>query len=180
MMAGENMKVGRRDFVFSLAALAFAPPQRILASVQEKAAEKLLTEKEKALLGDFCEQIIPTDEYPGARDLGVVDFIDRMLKEAHPDWLVLYHSGLRSTDLCSQDLYAKSFVQLDAEEQVQLLHKMERGQLPKLEWFGYQPSDFFEMVRDHTMQGYYSHPMYGGNRDKAAWKMIGYEDWWVI
>jgi gluconate 2-dehydrogenase gamma chain len=179
------MRIGRRDFVFSLAALGFAPPRRLQAVIQnsvssQKAAERMLTEKEKSKLADFCEQIIPTDEYPGARDLGVVEFIDRTLREAHPDWLILYRSGLESTDLSSQDLYSKPFVRLDSQQQSELLRKMERGELSRLDWFGYECAEFFEMVRDHTMQGYYSHPKYGGNRDKAAWEMIDYEDWWVL
>ena len=56
---------------------------------------------------------------------------------------------------------------------------MERGDLPFLNWNGYECTEFLAMVRDHTMQACYSHPKWGGNKDKLAWKMIGYEDWWT-
>ena len=179
------MKISRRDFVFSVAALSFAPPQRLLASLEGVSArsngsELGLTNDEKGLLDAFCERIIPADEYPGASELGVVEFIDRTLKEAHPDWIVLYRTGLKSSELSCQQVHGSSFVRLDPGQQNEFLRRMERGDLPPDHWYGYSSGDFFGMVRDHTMQGYYSHPKYGGNREKLAWKMIGYEDWWVI
>jgi gluconate 2-dehydrogenase gamma chain len=35
---------------------------------------------------------------------------------------------------------------------------------------------FFEMVRDHTLEGYYGSPRHGGNRDELSWKMLGLGD----
>ena len=53
------------------------------------------------------------------------------------------------------------------------------GNLLKTDWPSVAAKDFFRMIRDHTLQGAYSHPKYGGNRNKAAWDMIGYDDFWV-
>ncbi|UCF35590.1 MAG: gluconate 2-dehydrogenase subunit 3 family protein [Acidobacteriota bacterium] len=176
------MKIDRRDFVFSLAALAVAPPAFLMGHTTQKdpsATGDGLSDTEKKLLGDICEQLIPTDEFPGARELNVVEFIDRMLTEAHPDWIVVYRSGLKSTELCSQELHGKRFSELEWDQQTQFLTKMQRGDLPWLLWNGLECGEFFGMVLSHTMHGYYSHPKWGGNRDKLAWKMIGYDDWWV-
>lgn len=175
------MQWDRREFVFSLAALALAPPRRLLGSSNRNMQESApaLTPVEKELLGHICEQIVPTDEFPGARELGVVEFIDRVLKEAHPEWLEVYRAGLRSTDLTSRELHERSFSELTPDQQIELLQRMERTDLPPASWSAPAQSDFFSMVRSHTFQGYYSHPTWGGNRDKVSWKMIGYDDWWT-
>ncbi len=171
----------RRGFVYSLAALALAPPVPLFGKVleQKPASVRPLTEDEKELLGHICEQIVPADAYPGARELGAVHFIDRMLKEAHPDWVVVYRVGLRSTNISSRKLYGQRFADLDSPTQAALLKKMQRNDLDITDWAGLESGVFFGLVRAHTMHGCYSHPKWGGNRAKAAWKMIGYDDWWA-
>ncbi len=168
----------RRDFVFSLAALAAAPPWTLRAGSGGKDA-KPLTAEEKEILGHIAERIVPEDEYPGARKLGAVEFIDRLLKEAHPDWIVVYRTGLKATDKNARRLYGKPFTGLAPDQQDELLRRMERGGFHIAEWDGIPSDEFFAMVRSHTMHGCYSHPKWGGNRDKTAWKMIGYDDWWA-
>jgi gluconate 2-dehydrogenase gamma chain len=130
-------------------------------------------------LGDICEQIIPADDFPGARELGVATFIERVLREAHPEWTTVYQAGLNSTEASSQKVFRESFAKLTSDQQFQLLQRMERGDLPSELWPSPSTEDFFSMVRSHTMQGFYSNPRWGGNRDKLAWKMIGFDDWWV-
>ncbi len=146
------MKIDRRNFVFSLAALAVAPPSVLVgeASPIQGDSSNLegLSAREKKILGLFCEQIVPVDDYPGARDLGAVVFIERALKEAHPEWILVYKSGLKSTEVCSQGIYNKSFTQITFDEQTEMLKRMERGDLPFLNWNGYDCTEFFAMVRD--------------------------------
>jgi len=36
-------------------------------------------------------------------------------------------------------------------------------------------SEFFAALYAHTMEGAYSHPVYGGNRDYAAWEQVCYQ-----
>ena len=33
---------------------------------------------------------------------------------------------------------------------------------------------FFSVLLQNTMEGYFADPMYGGNRNNAVWKMIGF------
>jgi len=162
----------RREFAYSLAALALAPPNILLrAGGGQQGSAKGLTDDEKKTLGEICERIVPKDEYPGAKELGVVVFIDRLLQEAHPEWISVYRAGLHSIDQSSREIHGAGFAELKAEQQTALLERMERGDPPAAE--------FFRMVRTHTMEGCYSHPKWGGNRDKAAWKMISYDDFWA-
>lgn len=175
------MRLDRREFVFSLAALASAPPLSLSANAQPSSTvqEGPLTEGEMEILTALCEQIVPKDEFPGARELGVGEFISRLLREAHPDWITIYHSGLRSTEQSSLKSYKKSFLEIDFEQRKLLLERMANGDLPLVDWGAVTPEEFFSMVSSHTMQGFYSHPRWGGNRDKKAWAMIDYDDWWV-
>jgi gluconate 2-dehydrogenase gamma chain len=175
------MRPDRREFIFSIVALAAAPPRYLIGRTAPAAhsPEPALSPEQLDLLAQFCEQIIPTDDFPGARELGVVEFIERTLRKAHPGWIQVYEEGLRATELSSRDLFEESFPNLTADRQIELLERMERGDLPSEYWSSPPQRDFFSMVRSHTMQGYYSHPQWGGNRNKAAWSMIGYEDWWV-
>jgi hypothetical protein len=175
------METSRRDFVYLFSALAFTPPAELLAS-QGKVAQKPLASfspQEKEDLGNLCEQIFPKDEFPGAKELGAVLFLENILSQAHPEWWSVYHAGLASTGKSAQRIYKRGFSQSSFEEQTTLLKQMERGDLPIEDWPEGQPSEFFNLIRDHTLQAMYSHPKYGGNKDKAAWKMIGYEDWWT-
>jgi hypothetical protein len=41
---------------------------------------------------------------------------------------------------------------------------------------GIEKSEFFGMVRNHTLIGFFSHPKHGGNQDRMGWKLIGFED----
>jgi gluconate 2-dehydrogenase gamma chain len=36
-----------------------------------------------------------------------------------------------------------------------------------------QDNSFFELVREHTLEGYYGAPRHGGNRDAVSWRMLG-------
>lgn len=171
--------LNRREFVYSLGALALAPPAALLASGATDKTPEPLTTAEKETLGHICETLIPEDDYPGALELGVVTYIDRLLKEAHPDWIVVYRTGLAATDQACEELFEQPFAKLDAARQTEVVEKMQRGQLPGILWRSVPSGEFFSMVLSHTMQGFYSHPQWGGNKNKEAWKMIGYDDWWA-
>jgi gluconate 2-dehydrogenase gamma chain len=54
-----------------------------------------------------------------------------------------------------------------------MLEQTEQGDLPGEHWTPYSPGQFFRMIRDHTMQGFYGNPRHGGNKDFASYRMIG-------
>jgi gluconate 2-dehydrogenase gamma chain len=70
-------------------------------------------------------------------------------------------------------IYDKVFVDLGAQQQIDVLHRLESGQVPSAIWKQASSSEFFGLVVDHTMQGYYGDPRHGGNRDGMSWKMLG-------
>lgn len=116
----------------------------------------------------MAAQVIPSDETPGAREAGVVYFIDRALTTFDHDKQPLYTQGLQDLEAKTHELFpsARRFSALTSPQQVRILKAIEK-------------TDFFELVRIHTIMGFLSNPEYGGNRDKAGWKMIGFEDEFV-
>jgi gluconate 2-dehydrogenase gamma chain len=113
----------------------------------------------------MCAQIIPTDETAGAREARVVYFIDRALTTFDRDKQPAYTQGVADLQNKTREMFPGStkFSSLTSDQQVQLLTAMEK-------------TDFFEIVRVHTVLGFLSNPEYGGNHDKIGWKLIGFED----
>jgi gluconate 2-dehydrogenase gamma chain len=84
----------------------------------------------------------------------------------------IYRSGLGYVDDYSQSKFKKDFVELDADQQDQILTDMEAGEASGFE--GPSAAAFFTRLRNDTIEGMFSDPMYGGNRDMVGWKLIGY------
>jgi gluconate 2-dehydrogenase gamma chain len=137
---------------------------------------KVLTAPEAALLAAVCEQIIPADQDPGATDAGCVNFIDQQLAGPYARFVTRYRDGLAALQATTQALHAKPFEQLPFADQTRLLERVEAGKVPKDPWAaGTSPAEFFRLLRDHTMQGFYGSPRHGGNRDYASYKMLAIE-----
>ena len=133
---------------------------------------RFLTDAEASLLDAMCAQIIPTDQDPGAREAGCVVYIDRQLAGPHQRFAERYRAGLAALAATCQALHAKSFEKLSSAEQIKLLEKLERGQAPKEHWKTVSAGEFFQLVCDHTLQGFYGSPRHGGNKDYASYRML--------
>ena len=72
----------------------------------------------------------------------------------------------------SRALYAGDFAFLPETKQIDLLAKMESGNVPLQAWQKISPKEFFSMLVDQTMQGFYGDPRHGGNREGVSWKMV--------
>jgi gluconate 2-dehydrogenase gamma chain len=128
---------------------------------------------EARTLAAVCDQIIPSDEVPGAAWAGVVNFIDRQLCGPYRRLQDSYREGIAGIEKSSQLLYASGLARLSQDKQIELLTRMEQGQAPREAWQKIASTEFFSMLVDHTMQGFYGDPRHGGNRDRASWKMVG-------
>jgi gluconate 2-dehydrogenase gamma chain len=144
-----------------------------------------------------CDRLIPKDNIgPGAVELGVPQYIDRQLQTAYGDgniWYMQgpfyeakpefgyqskltpkeqYRLGIRAIDEHCRQSLGKVFADLSAEQQDALLKDVESG---KIKAKDVPLATFFSsFLLANTLEGYFCDPMYGGNRDMAAWKMIGY------
>ena len=125
------------------------------------------TDADAATVDAIAALIIPTDDTPGAREAGVVQFIDRSLDTFARDQRSLFEKGLadlkKRVDAAHPGV--DSFVKLDATQQSALLHDLENSK-----------SDFFSAMLAATAAGMFANPEYGGNRDKLGWKLIGFDD----
>jgi len=113
----------------------------------------------------IAAQVIPGDDTPGAREAHVIYFIDQILVTFDRDKQPAYTQGLKDLQHRTQELFsgANRFSSLTPTQQIQLLTAIEK-------------TDFFALVRLHTIMGYLSRPEYGGNHDQAGWKLIGFVD----
>jgi gluconate 2-dehydrogenase gamma chain len=112
-----------------------------------------LSESEGRIVEALCDQIIPADDAPGAKAAGVLYYIDRQLAGPLARFLPRYQSQLPAFHTLPELAFA---------EQTAFLQAL-KG----------ESAAFFNLVVDHTMQGFYGSPEHGGNRDEASWKMLG-------
>ena len=136
---------------------------------------RVLTPEEARLVEAVSEQIIPADRDPGAKEAGVVHFIDRQLDGPYRRFAEKYRKGLACLAQTSQAMFGKPFEALSWPDQTRLLQALEANKAPKGLWEKPSASEFFSLLRDHTMQGFYGSPRHGGNRNYASYKMMGLE-----
>ncbi|HLV88731.1 MAG TPA: gluconate 2-dehydrogenase subunit 3 family protein [Candidatus Sulfotelmatobacter sp.] len=128
---------------------------------------------EARTLAAICDQIIPPDGDPGAAWAGVVNYIDRQLSGPLASLRNSYRLGLAAVDHNSRTLHSNPFPDATPIQQIELLRRMERGQAPSEPWKQITSIEFFTLVLDHTMQGFYGDPRHGGNREGISWKILG-------
>src|ERR1700744_5891206 len=84
----------------------------------------VLTPQQAELVGAVADIIIPRTSTPGAKDVGVTELVDLLLKDVYSkDDRERYLSGLAEFDKAAQTTYGKPFLALDAKRQSTLVHK---------------------------------------------------------
>jgi Gluconate 2-dehydrogenase subunit 3 len=132
----------------------------------------MLTPTHWNILRSLMNRIIPADDFPDAWEAGVGDYLTRQFDSDIHSHVETYQLGLEALEAESQAHAGKGFTELDASAQDMILSRIETGQV-MVSW-PVDPTGFFHMVIEHVMEGYYSDPGNGGNRDSIAWKMIGF------
>src|SRR5262249_48423836 len=150
--------------------------------------------EEAAFIEAAVARLIPADDkWPGALEAGVPNYIDKQLNGAWGAGERLYRSGpwqgrtprpgyqlpftpaelyRNAVGAINSELKAKTpFAKMPAAEQDAYLHSLEAGGKN----LGGVPSNiFFATLWEGTVEGFFSDPVYGGNRDMMAWRMIGF------
>jgi gluconate 2-dehydrogenase gamma chain len=171
---------------------AGSPPEPILPGPWV-----FFTADEGAAIEAFADRIIPADsETPGGKEAGSAIFIDRQLAGPYgrqeglyvrPPFLKglkqqgpqdeagpaqQYRTGLAALDRHCRAAYGgKAFAELADADKDATLAGLESSTV-KLD--GADGKAFFEMALKDVQQGFFADPIYGGNRDMVAWRMIGY------
>jgi gluconate 2-dehydrogenase alpha chain len=123
------------------------------------------------------ERLFPEDDLPGAAEIGVVDYVDQALSGAYRDLREIYRGGLAALDRCALDAHGCVFADLAPNQQDALIATLERGELPNFRTPRQQ--DFFALLRAHIQEGLFADPLYGGNRDKEGWRVLGHPGIWL-
>jgi gluconate 2-dehydrogenase gamma chain len=109
---------------------------------------------------------------PGATDAAVTNYIDLALAGFYEDQQYFYRAGLTQLDAHCKQAYGKEFRRLTAEQQDETITALAQGKAPAFVWPTAQA--FFTRVRTHTMEGMFADPVYGGNKDFAGWRLVGF------
>lgn len=134
----------------------------------------MLSTEQSETLQAAVNRIIPEDDTaPGGWDAGVGTYLERQLAGDLQHLQVVYRAGLDALTAESRALAGVNFARLSAEQQDTVLAAVERGEV-RARWLT-DPAEFFTLLVQHCMEGFYSDPGSGGNRDQAAWRMIGFE-----
>ena len=171
------------------------PPATAPTAASEEAL-LTLTASEAAFFSAAADTMIPADEHsPSGSACGVVIFVDRQLAGAWGGGAKMYRqgpfakgtptqgyqlpltpreffaAGVVATNAWSRKTYGKDFDRLAPKEREAALKELESGKAALGEFNGKQ---FFEALLTITMEGFFADPIYGGNRNKAGWRMVGY------
>jgi gluconate 2-dehydrogenase gamma chain len=132
-----------------------------------------LNDDNAATVAAFTERLMPSAPgKPGARDAGVLNYIDLALAGAYSDQQDFYRRGLAALDAYCHKTFNQPFVKLSPAQQDEVITAIEQG---KASEFTYPTAQaFFNVVRTHTMEGMFADPIYGGNKDFAGWKLVGF------
>jgi gluconate 2-dehydrogenase gamma chain len=171
------------------AAAGFGPDAVTQGNAQEKTPADAATQPRASSNGDergaffnpddaqtvaaFAERLMPgAPGKPGARDAGVLNYIDLALAGAYADQQDFYRRGLASLDAYCRATHNAAFVKLDAARQDAVIKAIEDNKAAGFTW----PSApaFFNTLRTHTMEGMFADPVYGGNKDFAGWQLVGF------
>jgi gluconate 2-dehydrogenase gamma chain len=126
-----------------------------------------------ATIAAFTERIMPSAPgKPGARDADVLNYIDLALSGAYAEMQDFYRRSLASLDAHCRSTYKESFVHLAPERQDEVITALEEGKATGFTWP--TAKEFFSILRTHTMEGMFADPLYGGNKDFAGWRLVGF------
>lgn len=160
----------------------------------------VLTEAERKTLAAVYDRLLPADEYgPSATQAGCLEFIDSQLAGHYGSGKALYlegpirpenelqlmgtaqfmaspleryRTGLKALEAYAQARFGKAFDALSAEQIDNFLGELEAGRAVLSK--DIDSKGFFELMLQNVREGYFADPIYGGNRDMAGWKMIGF------
>jgi len=140
---------------------------------------EFFTPEEAVEVEAIAARIIPTDDAPGAREAGVVYFIDRGLATFAADDQKTYREGLPQLQARVEEMFpsASKFSGLTTEQRDAVLHSFDENTPTTRRAFRARPGaqNFFDTLRQHTIAGFLIDPDFGGNHDGVGWKVIGRE-----
>ncbi len=163
----------------------------------------VFSDRERAVIEAAAARIVPSDEGPGAREAGVIEYIEGLLATDDVDAdisprekkeyanFVLGSMGGRTEEQQAalfklnglgsrhRQAYRAGVVELDRlaaglRSGADFCGLDGAGQDQVLSILDDRNDRFFTLLLTHTMEGFYGHPRHGGNKDRAGWQVLGY------
>jgi gluconate 2-dehydrogenase gamma chain len=172
------------------------PPANPTAAANTSEPLLALNEAEHAFIVAAVDTIIPADDLsPSGSECGVATFIDRQLASAWGGGAKMYRSGpflrgkpeqgyqlaltprefflagIAATNEWCRKTCGKDFDRLPTSARIDALKALEEG---KADLGHLSARQFFNALLTITMEGFFADPIYGGNRNMASWKMLGF------
>ncbi len=160
-MKTRRVQWGRRKFL-GAGLVAAAGGAASCTARGEPSPWRFFTAAEGRTVEAICEQLIPADRDPGARQAQVANYIDLQLMRNFKKHQRAYRQGIAATDAAACKRFGNPFVELAVAQQAAVLEDMEQNARP-----------FFDLILTHARQGFYGDPRHGGNRNMVSWKMLG-------
>ena len=170
--------LSRRDLLrrAGVVGIAAAVPVSATASTAapapEREARETFTAAEMDAVEAFVDRLIPSDASgPGAAEARVARYIDRALNGDLASSRPVYRTGLAALDSWSRTRFGQDFADLSDAQQDAILTDLESNVAT-----GFTPNSrtFFDLVREHALQGMFGDPYHGGNVNFVGWDLIGF------
>ncbi|MGO8899879.1 MAG: GMC family oxidoreductase [Isosphaeraceae bacterium] len=130
------------------------------------------------MVGAITERLFPADASgPGATEIDVLTYIDRALAGAYQGDIETYRLGLAAFESATCEKFGVGFAKCTPAQQDEMLAAMESSEVPGMHVPS--PREFFALLRAHTQEGLFSDPLYGGNRNKLGWRVLGHPGIWL-
>ncbi|MBN2348563.1 MAG: gluconate 2-dehydrogenase subunit 3 family protein [Bacteroidales bacterium] len=164
-------RYNRRNFV-KLSLTGMGSILLLPRCAQPQSKWRFFSDNEAKTIEAITEQIIPADEDAGAKEANVINFIDKQLVGYYKNHQEIYRKAVVGVNETSTIMFNKEFIQLTWEAQTSVLKTLESGEAPGDTWKIISSSGFFNLIRDHSMQGFYGSPRHGGNKNYVSYKML--------
>ena len=122
---------------------------------------RFFTSEEARIVDAMTAVLIPADQDPGASEARVVNYIDLQLAKRFRRFQPAYRQGLATVAETSRRMFGRAFLELAAGQRVTIMEDLEKSN-----------REFFDLLLNHTRQGFYGDPRHGGNYQMASWKMV--------
>jgi len=162
-MKSQKGTLARRDFMIASVAAGTALVSGCHSSRNN--GWEFLSDGNAATLKVICDQIVPADDFPSASEAGVLTYIDRQLTRHYRRHRNAYRYGLDQAEQICRERFGCALENATAPQQLAVVTALEA-----------EDRAFFELVREHTLEGYYGSPRHGGNRDAVSWRMLGLDE----
>ena len=167
-MKPSDKRVSRRTVIASATLIPISAIQAAPQKAAPQAAATVLTSEQRRILEAFVDRLGPKDENgPGAVECGVAEYIDRSLADFLAPEKGTFLDGLAAVDAFARSSQGQPLADLSPEKRDAVLTAIDNNQVPNLR-------GFFNRVRRLTLEGMFSDPYYGGNRNFAGWDLIRY------